>query len=61
MSIRIKSKTVGFRRAGIAHSDQWVEYPDDRFTKKELAILTAEPELTVEEVKDPGKKAGKKD
>lgn len=48
MPVKIKSKTKGFRRAGIAHSDEWVEYPDGRFSKAELAALKAEPELTVE-------------
>ncbi len=55
MPTKIKSKTKGFRRAGIAHSDQWVEYPDGRFNKAELAALKAEPELTVE-ISPPAKK-----
>lgn len=49
--IRIKSKRAGFRRCGIAHPSTPVEYPDDRFSKAELAILKAEPMLTVEVVK----------
>jgi len=46
--IRIKSKKVGFRRCGIAHPAEFVEYPDDRFSKAEIAILKAEPMLIVE-------------
>jgi hypothetical protein len=48
--IRIKSKQNGFRRAGVAHSDQWVEYPEGRFNAEQLAALQAEPMLTVEVV-----------
>ena len=50
--IRIKSKTPGFRRCGIAHPAEWTEYPDERFTKKELARLEGEPMLVVKVVKD---------
>jgi hypothetical protein len=46
--IRIKSKKAGFRRCGIAHSAEIVEYPDKRFTPAELEILKAEPNLVVE-------------
>jgi len=46
--IRIKSKRAGFRRCGIAHAAEFVEYPDDRFSAKELAVLKAEPMLVVE-------------
>jgi hypothetical protein len=46
--IRIRSKRAGFRRCGIAHSDQWTEHPDEKFTKKQLEILQAEPMLQVE-------------
>lgn len=45
--IRITSKTHGFRRCGLAHTGT-VEHPDSRFTRKELAILQADPELVVE-------------
>jgi len=48
MPIRIKSKMRGFRRCGIAHPAEYVEYPDDRFSAKEVAILKAEPMLIVE-------------
>ena len=50
--IRIKSKKDGFRRCGIAHSKEAVQYPDDRFSAGELAVLRAEPMLTVEIVKE---------
>lgn len=50
--IRIKSKKPGFRRGGLAHACEWTEYPDGRFSKKELARLQAEPMLQVEVVTD---------
>jgi hypothetical protein len=46
--IRIKSRKAGFRRCGIPHPATFVEYPDGRFSEAELAILKAEPMLTVE-------------
>ncbi len=46
--LRIKSKRNNFRRCGVAHSDQWVEHPEGRFTAGEIAILKAEPMLQVE-------------
>ena len=46
--IRIKSKQHNFRRCGIAHPAEAVDYPDKRFTPAELAILKAEPMLVVE-------------
>jgi hypothetical protein len=46
--IRIKSEKAGFRRCGIAHPAQWVEYPDGRFSPEELKTLEAEPMLQVE-------------
>jgi hypothetical protein len=46
--LRIKSKREGFRRCGVAHSKQWTEYPEGRFTAAELARLKADPMLTVE-------------
>lgn len=49
--IKIKSKKAGFRRCGLAHPAESVEYPDDRFSPAELATLTAEPMLIVEVVK----------
>jgi hypothetical protein len=56
--IRIKSKRAGFRRCGIAHSAEFVEYPDDRFSAKELAVLKAEPMLIVEIRKPAEGKSG---
>ena len=50
MSINIKSKREGFRRCGIPHSASEIAYPDDRFTPDEIAILQAEPMLTVERI-----------
>ena len=49
--IKIKSKKAGFRRCGVAHPKE-AAYPDDRFSKEELAVLKAEPMLTVEIVQD---------
>jgi hypothetical protein len=54
--IRIRSKKDGFRRCGIAHSEKPVDYPDDRFSKKQIAELKAEPMLFVEELPDPPEK-----
>lgn len=56
--IRIMSKRAGFRRCGIEHPAVPVEYPDDRFTKNELAALTADPMLKVEFLDDPEPDAG---
>ena len=53
--IRIRSKQDGFRRCGMPHPTEPVEYPDDKFSKEELEILKAEPMLVVEEVKAPKK------
>jgi hypothetical protein len=50
--IRITSKKNNFRRCGIAHPDKPTEYPNDRFDKKQLAALKADPMLIVEEVPD---------
>lgn len=47
MPILITAKVNGFRRCGIAHSDTATEYPDDHFTKEQLATLQAEPMLVV--------------
>lgn len=57
--IIIKSKQNNFRRCGMAHPAEAVEYPDDKFTKAELAILKNEPMLIVEETKDTAAPAGK--
>jgi len=48
--IRITSKRDGFWRAGVQHSSTPREYPDDAFTDRELALLRAEPMLTVERI-----------
>lgn len=48
--IRITSKQAGFRRCGVAHPAQPTEYPNDKFTAKELETLKQEPMLVVEEV-----------
>jgi hypothetical protein len=53
--IRIRSKREGFRRCGIAHSAEPKDYPNEQFTKKQLAELKAEPMLFVEELPDPPK------
>lgn len=45
--IRITSKQHNFRRCGMAHPKGSTEHPNSRFSKKELAILEAEPMLTV--------------
>jgi hypothetical protein len=51
--IVITSKREGFRRCGVAHAARPVEWPDSRWTGDELAVLIAEPMLTVEQVEDP--------
>ena len=48
--LRIVSKREGFRRAGMAHSEEPQFYPMDQFTKKQLEALMAEPMLLVDEV-----------
>ncbi len=59
--IRITAKTDGFRRCGVAHPAAPAEYPNDRFSVKELAQLKAEPQLVVEELPDPEPKDKGKD
>lgn len=54
MPIIISSKKDGFRRCGIAHSEQATTYEDGRFTDKQLAQLKAEPMLLVQETADSG-------
>lgn len=46
--LRIRSKKDQFRRCGVAHSSEWTEYPDGRFTAEEVETLRAEPMLQVE-------------
>jgi len=48
--IRITSRRHNFRRCGVPHPKAATEYPDDRFSEEELAVLEAEPMLTVEAV-----------
>jgi hypothetical protein len=55
--IIITSKKDGFRRCGRAHAARPTEYSDNAFTKKELAILQAEPMLVVVATED--KESGK--
>lgn len=50
--IRITSRRDGFRRAGIAHPAQPTDYPDEAFTGEQLALLQAEPMLTLEFIDD---------
>lgn len=57
--IRITSKVDGFRRAGVAHPAAPTDYPDDAFTKPQLAQLKDEPMLVVEEIKEAAKPAAK--
>jgi len=57
MPIKIKcKKKAGFYRAGIWHGPEWIEYPDDRFTAKEMKRLKKEPMLVVETIKPPPEK-----
>lgn len=53
--ITITSKKDGFRRCVKAHSARPVEYPDSAFSKKDLAILQAEPMLVVAVTEDKAK------
>lgn len=50
MKIRIISKAEGFRRGGMAHSKTPTDHPADAFTPEQLAVLNADPMLTVEMV-----------
>lgn len=56
--VRIIAKQDGFRRAGMAHTKEPKDYPDNKFTREQLAALKAEPMLLVEVVEPQGK--GKK-
>lgn len=53
MPIIIRSTTEGFRRAGMAHSKQPKEYADDFFTSEQLALLEAEPKISITRVEAP--------
>lgn len=60
--IRITSKKDGFRRCGISHPAKPTDYPADRFDADQLAALTAEPMLMVENLPDSeAKKTEKKE
>jgi len=50
--IRITSKVDGYRRCGVLHPARPTEYPDNRFSAEELAVLQADPLLTVEKEPD---------
>lgn len=53
--ITISSKRDNFRRCGVAHSKAPKDYEDGFFSKDDLAILKADPMLTVtEKPGDPG-------
>lgn len=45
--IIIRSRKEGFRRCGIAHTQDPVEYADDHFSKEELETLESEEMLIV--------------
>ncbi len=47
MQVTIKSSIKGFRRAGMAHSNESVTHPDGTFTAAQIKQLQAEPRLTV--------------
>ncbi|MBN1830287.1 MAG: hypothetical protein JW884_14235 [Deltaproteobacteria bacterium] len=50
--IRIKCKKGTFRRGGVRHTEEWADYPDDRFTADEIAVLQGESKLIVEVLQD---------
>ena len=56
--IRITSKRAGFRRCGMPHPKEPVDYPDDRFSEEELDILMAESMLIVETGNSPPARKG---
>ena len=51
MAVSITAKKGGFRRCGIAHPGEATEYPEGHFSKKQLAIMDAEPMLVVTHLK----------
>ena len=61
MPVQITAKKDGFRRAGVAHPAVMTEYADDAFTTEQLALLKAEPMLTVKIIKAAKKDSGSKD
>lgn len=52
MAIRIVSKKDGFWRCGVRHSSTPTIYPNNRFTRQQLAELQAEPMLIVDVLPD---------
>lgn len=50
MPVLIASKKEGFRRCGVAHAKEPVEYADGRWSAEQLKALKAEPMLVVTEV-----------
>lgn len=54
--IRIASRSNGFRRCGIAHSSEPVDYPADRFSESQIEQMKAEPMLMVSVVNAPVEK-----
>lgn len=48
--VRITARRDGFRRAGIAHPVTATDYPVKAFSKAQLELLKAEPNLVVEEL-----------
>lgn len=66
--ITITSKRENFRRCGISHPKAVTEYPDDKFSMDEIAVMSADPMLDVEHIADdpviaktaPIKKQGKR-
>ena len=53
-SVNIKSAREGFRRAGVAHSREFVSHKDGAFTDEQIEQLLAEPMLTVHVLDDNG-------
>lgn len=47
MSITIKSKIEGYRRAGMAHSKTSVTHADGIFSETQIAQLKADPRITI--------------
>ncbi|MBP7127321.1 hypothetical protein KBD49_13240 [Myxococcota bacterium] len=52
MTIEIRCRRPGFRRAGIAHPAV-ARYPEGRFSAEQMAALRAEPLIEVREIPDP--------
>ncbi len=50
--IRITAKRDGFRRCGVAHTTAGKEWPDDAWSKEQLACLEADHMLVVQRADD---------